>query len=193
MRTVYSFLACWLLATGVWAQGRLGVIGGQIVYGNYVPPAGINAPVFDVDCQTRLEGPRFVWEVYAGLAPDQLQPLGLILPFKTGPAAGYIESRIYDIPGAHTDDLAYTQLRAWDSEAGPTYEAAVVAGGKYGASNIVPIYVVWPPGPPEWPIGLQSFCLVPEPSSLVLLGCGVVALVMRAALFFFTGTCARKC
>jgi hypothetical protein len=97
MRTVYSFLSCWLLATGVWAQGRLGVIGGQIAFGNYLPGNGINAPVFDVDCQTRLEGPRFVSEVYAGLVPDQLQPLGLILPFKTGPAAGYIGSRAFEL------------------------------------------------------------------------------------------------
>ncbi len=48
--------------------GTIGGNWGQIAFGNYLPGSGINAPVFDVDCQTRLEGPRFVSEVYAGLA-----------------------------------------------------------------------------------------------------------------------------
>ncbi len=87
MRTVCSpFSACWLMAMNVCGQGRFTLNGGQpgqIAFGNYIPNWGIEPSVFDVDCQTRLEGPRFVSEVYAGFAPDQLEPLGLVVPFKS--------------------------------------------------------------------------------------------------------------
>jgi hypothetical protein len=183
VRTVCSLLACWLMAIGVCGQGRFSVNGGQpgqIAFGNYIPNWGVDAPVFDVDCQTRLEGPRFVSEVYAGFAPEQLQPLGLVVPFKSGIAAGYIVGRVYDVPGAHSGTIVYTQLRAWDSQAGATYEAAVANGGKYGFSNIVPIRAEVPLNAPQLSLGLESFCLVPEPTALSLLGCAAgIAFVWR--------------
>ncbi len=153
---------------------------GQIAFGNRIPVAGIDAPVFDMDCVTRLEGAAYLAQVYAGLAPDSLRPVGIIQPFLTGRLAGYIHVIVITVEALH-GTVVYTQLRAWEARAGSSFEAAVAAGGKYGWSNIVPIVAVAPPGTPRDPIGLQSFCLVPEPGpgALLALGGGLWLLAAR--------------
>jgi len=71
--------------------------------------------------------------------------------------------------------LVYFQLRAWEVAAGSSFEAAAAGGGKYGISNLVLAQPLPPPGGPGDVFGLQSFCLVPEPSSGTLLALGGVA------------------
>jgi hypothetical protein len=156
-----------------WAQG-------QISFGNRFSIAGIDAPVFDTDCATRLAGAAYLAQVYAGRTPDSLSPVGWVMPFRTGERAGYIYGVVITIPNAIAD-LVYTQLRAWEARAGATFEEAVASGGKYGLSNIVPMRTVMPPGTPNEPVGLQSFCLVPEPPSgaLLVLGGGLWLLAAR--------------
>jgi hypothetical protein len=168
-----------------WAQG-------QISFGNRFSIAGIDAPVFDTDCATRLAGAAYLAQVYAGRTPDSLSPVGWVMPFRTGERAGYIYGVAITIPNAIAD-LVYTQLRAWEARAGASFEEAVAAGGKYGVSNIVPMWTVMPPGTPNVPYGLQSFCLVPEPEARTLLalggGLGLLAARRRPAP---TGSSSRR-
>mgnify|MGYP000622148752 CR=1 FL=1 len=165
MRTL-AFLGGALLGTiSAFSQG-------QVVVGNYSPTLGINAPVFDTDCQTRLEGPFFVAQAYVGFTADSLRPVGPVINFRTGQRAGYITSTVVTIPDAPDGTRIYFQLRAWEARAGVTFEAAVFSGGKYGVSNIVPTFAEEPPGGPGELIGLQSFCLVPEPGAGALLALG---------------------
>jgi hypothetical protein len=154
---------------------------GQVVVGNYIPLSGVNAPVFDTDCQTRLEGPFFVAQAYVGFTADSLGPVGPVINFRTGEKAGYIMATVVTIPGAWHGRRIYFQLRAWEAQAGASFEAAVVSGGKHGVSNIVPMRAWEPPSPPGDPIGLQSFCLVPEPGAgaLLVLGGGLWLLAAR--------------
>lgn len=154
---------------------------GTLEFGNHIPLSGIDAPVFDVDCATRLEGEGFQAQVYVGLSPDSLRPVGLVQPFRTGINAGYIRTQYLVIPGALGGMRVFTQLRAWETRAGASFEEAVATGGKYGLSNIVPIKLVEPPGSPPHPLGLQSFCLVPEPGpgTLLALGGGLWLLAAR--------------
>ena len=159
-----------------WGGALLGTISafsqGQVIVGNYIPLAGINAPVFDTDCQTRLEGPLFVAQAYVGFTADSLRPVGPVINFRTGERAGYITSTLVTIPDAPHGTRIYFQLRAWEAREGTSFEDAVASGGKYGMSNIVPMRAWEPPGTPADPIGLQSFCLVPEPPPGVLLALG---------------------
>ena len=102
-----------------------------------------------------------------------MQAAGPVFPFRTGQAAGYIEpvgplGTVVAVP-FDMGGPVYAQLRAWEAAAGPTYEQAAVAGGKYGFSNFVFVEPGVAPGPPAQLLGLQSFCLVPEPSPLALL------------------------
>ena len=189
MRTL-AFLGSALLGTiSAFSQG-------QVIVGNYIPLSGINAPVFDTDCQTRLEGPFFVAQAYVGFTADSLRPVGPVLNFRTGERAGYITATLVTIPDAPHGERIYFQLRAWEAQAGATFEAAVVSGGKYGVSNIVPMLAIEPPGTPLDPIGLQSFCLVPEPraGALLVLGGGLwlLAVRRRPAPTGFSTRCAHR-
>ncbi len=157
-----------------------GTFYGSINVGNRVLLSGIDAPVFDTDCVTRLAGTNFLVQAYIGFTPDSLAPMGDARPFRTGQYAGYFVSHIVNVPDA-AGRLVYVQLRAWEATAGTSYEAAVAAGGKYGFSNVVPVIAIAPPGPPADLVGLQSFCLVPEPGAgaLLALGGGLWLLLAR--------------
>ena len=157
------------------------LVPGQISVINRSPLGTIDAPVFDTDCQTRLEGPFFVAQAYVGFTADSLRPVGPVINFRTGERAGYITPTLVTIPDAWHGRRIYFQLRAWEAPAGATFEAAVVSGGKHGMSNIVPMRAWEPPGTPDVPVGLQSFCLVPEPPSgaLLVLGGGLWLLEAR--------------
>jgi hypothetical protein len=144
-----------VVATSAWGQG-------EIAFKNHIIGLGIDAPVFDTDCETRLAGSAFLVQGYGGLTPGTLQPLGEILEFNTGIGAGYMFGGTSGtIPGALSRTTVYAQLRSWQASAGPTFEEGVAAGGKFGFSNIVPMTAWEPPGPPDYPVGLQSFCLMP--------------------------------
>jgi hypothetical protein len=132
---------------------------GEIFFVNFRSDRVIDAPVFDTDCQTRLEGDAYFAQAYLSLTGDNLQPIGPVTSFRTGAAAGYIQGVGFVVPGV-VNRKVYAQLRAWEAAAGQTYEAAVAAGGKYGFSNIVLVDTPVGPAPPATPVGLQSFCLI---------------------------------
>ncbi len=151
---------------------------GYFAFRNFVPGL-IDAPVFDTDCQTRLKGSAYLSQVYAGLSPDTLEPANGPIPFLGTGIGGYMEQAGGAVvPGVPDRTLVYAQLRAWEAAAGPTYEAAVAGGGKHGASNIVPVLAIYPPALPDWAVGIQSFCLVPEPTPSVLCYYSLAALAV---------------
>lgn len=178
MKTALGAALAWWAALPACSQGT--IFDRYIVFGNriYADPR-IDAPVFDTDCTTRLAGAAYLAQVYVGSSTDSLMPIGLVQPFGTGDRAGYVTPQYLRIPGAGGLRV-YTQLRAWEARGGASYEEAVMAGAKYGFSNLVPMTAVTPPGAPLEPVGLQSFCLVPEPPSEVLLALGEVALLALA-------------
>jgi hypothetical protein len=163
------------LTLEAWAQGRFvtsGLPGGFIFYTGRVGQL-LDAPVFDTDCQTRLEGSAYLAQVYVGLTRDNLQPMGWITKFGTGMRAGYIDPIGFVVPGTFNYQIVYTQLHVWEAAAGATFEEAVASRGKYGTANVLELPVVYAPGTPVHPYGLQSFCLIPEPSAFVLVGLGL--------------------
>jgi hypothetical protein len=174
MCLIWVFVSDWGWAQGTfssWADRNYpkDVNYGYILYNNFVPGL-IDAPVFDTDCQTRLAGTAYSAQVYVGFTPTSLEPLGPITWFRTGSAAGYIVPVSFTVPGAADLQTVYTQLRVWQAAAVKTFEEAAAAGGKIGSANIVPMQVVYPTPPPNNPLGLESFCLIPEPSVTALLG-----------------------
>jgi hypothetical protein len=48
---------------------------GAIYFSNYVPLAGINAPVFNGDGTQKLEGAGYLAQLYAGPSADSLMPV----------------------------------------------------------------------------------------------------------------------
>jgi hypothetical protein len=145
---------------------------GFVAFENRNSLAGIDASVFDVDCRTRLAGPAYLAQLYFGDTPSSLAPVGTVLPFRSRAGAGYIPNTPVSIPGHPRGSLVWVQIRAWEAAAGPNYEAAVATGGKYGFSNPVAVVLASETTTPTSPVGLQSFCLVPEPGPAALLALG---------------------
>jgi PEP-CTERM motif len=162
---------------------------------NFYSVYGIDAAVFDAQ-GARLEGTDFRAELYGGATADSLTPAltcefsqRLILPFFTGPSAGYFQSvEPVCVHAVAPRAYAWLQVRAWDARLGATYEDVAALGiGSYGES---PLFYAQghdpfrePPEPAAPLIGLQSFSLrpIPEPSTwaLLLLSGLSIAFVMR--------------
>jgi hypothetical protein len=169
-------ITLWTTGTSL-GQGTVLFQSGAVVFGNNL--ASGKVPVYYPDCVTLVSGSGFEAQMYAGPAGapiTALLPVGLPVPFQTGRAAGLWNEDIVAVTVVAAGSPAEVQARVWEAAAG-SYENAVASGRLYGASN--PITVIpTPPNvglPPTPMIGLQSFCLVPEPSTFVigLLGAGV--------------------
>ena len=153
---------------------------GQFNFGNRLP-CMCDAVVLDIDGWTRPTGPDFVVQAYVGLTSESLHPLGPVIPFRTGAAAGYWRSTELVVPDVPAGTLVYVEARAWEAAGGNSWESAQAAGFKYGRSNTVWLRLSEPPAVPTDMIGLQSFHLIPEPSSsaLGMLGAAVLLATRR--------------
>ncbi len=175
MKKLLVAAALGLVAVGALAQG-------QFTFGNKnliaTPP--IDAKVFNAD-GTALGGTDFLAQAYVKLAADpesSYAPVGNAVNFRTGANAGYIVSSI-QTTGFAGGTAITVQMRAWEASGGNSYEAAVAAGKKFGKSVDVPLTVTVAPATPPDMVGLTSFNLVPEPSTLALGVLGAAALLLR--------------
>jgi hypothetical protein len=111
----------------------------------------IDRPIFDVDGTTRLAGSNFWAQLYAGSDPNHLRPVGRRTNFRSGSLAGYFYAMVLQVPGIPAGELAYLQLRVWDSHFGKSFEEAEANGGRFGKSNISTLVAHSPdvPFPPE--------------------------------------------
>ena len=148
---------------------------GIVEFRNVSQISGIDAPIFDVDCQTRLSGATYSAQLYVGQSENNLAPVSPVVAFREGIAAGYVPAMDIEVEGS---GLVYYQIRAWETAAGASYEEAMSAGGKHGASRPILVPAIVPPGGPGTPVGLEGFCLIPEPSVGVLVMGGLAILAM---------------
>ncbi|MCZ7634970.1 MAG: PEP-CTERM sorting domain-containing protein [Verrucomicrobia bacterium] len=125
-----------------------------------------------------MTGAAYLAQAYVGADVNSLAPVGTALPFRTGTAAGYITSTAITT-GIAAGTSVTVVMRAWEAAKGATYEAAVAGGGIYGSSNPVTLTLSSPPAAPTDMVGLQSFNLIPEPSTMALGVLGVAALLLR--------------
>lgn len=170
MKKLIVAAAVGLVAVGALAQG-------QFNFGNRVTVAGIDAKVFKPDGVTPLAGADYWAQAYVGTSLDSLAPVGSPVNFRTGAAAGYISSTIVTtpFPGGTT---VWVEMRAWEAGAN-SYEAAVASGKLFGKSNAIQLTVAEAPNTPPDMVGLRSFSLVPEPSTMALGLLGAAALLLR--------------
>jgi hypothetical protein len=180
MKKLLAIAALVVAAYGVQAQGNF-------TFNNRVAASGVNAPVFDVNGTSNLDGANFVAAIF--LNGTQL---GGTAPFRTGAGAGYWNpggdsSRA--VTGKFSGDVVtgFT-VKVWDSSKGATMEVARDAGGKFGESKSFSITMGGAKTDPNLPADLpgvmtnfQSFAvqIVPEPSVLALGALGAAALLFR--------------
>jgi hypothetical protein len=104
--------------------------------------------------------------------------------YSTGVDAGYFFGPLIAVPGSAAGSQVAIQVRAFNTAAGATYNAAASSPlAQLGKSNIVQNYILGGSQPPNAPIGLTSFnvtpAVVPEPSTIALGVIGAAALLLR--------------
>lgn len=172
------------LVTAVAALAAVGSLAqGQFVFGNknLISNPPIDAPMLGPDCRTLLEGEAYLAQAYIKLAEDpdsSYASVGVAVPFRTGAGAGYIVSAVRTTPYPAWTPIA-VEMRVWEAAGGPTYEMAQATGWFYGKSAPVTLWVTVAPATPPDMLGLQSFCLIPEPSALALFSLAAVAGLCR--------------
>jgi hypothetical protein len=121
----------------------------------------VRAFIYDVDGITKLEGQRYLAQLYAGTNESTLVPTGAATPFRTDSLAGLFLGGTRHISAVPPGGIATVQVRAWDAAVAPTFEQALSAGGRVGASLIFTVRTGGgiPPMPPPWLLGLESFSL----------------------------------
>lgn len=154
------------VGTTLSAGGVLNIVdhsnAGTVIFSNH--GIGVDAPVFDVDGVSKLSGSGFLAQLYGGPSETALQPVGAAIPFRSGTAAGYFNDSIPRVIGSVGPGAEATlQVRAWEIGMGETYEAAVAAGAKHGASPSLVLTTGGGPTPPPPLAGLKSFSLVSAP------------------------------
>jgi len=170
MKTLIVAVAVGFTAFGALAQGYFN-------FGNRVSGV-VDAPV-TAPTGVKLDGSAWLAQAYVGLTEGSLAPVGAALPFRTGAAAGYITSTkvtVDTIPGATSVSV---EMRVWEAAKGTSYETAVAAGGIFGKSAAIKLQLAGDPTPPTDMVGLTSFSLVPEPSTMALGVLGAAALLLR--------------
>src|SRR6185503_13586679 len=103
---------------------------------------------------------EYLAQLYAGPDASSLQPIGAAVWF---PGPGRFSSGTRTITSVPPGGLATVQVKAWEAAYGTTYEQALAAGGKTGASLIFTVVTGSagsPFSPPADLTGLQSFSLV---------------------------------
>lgn len=134
--------------------------GGTLMFANFLfqPEGGMReAPVYDVDGITPLWGAGFVAQLYVGADEAALRPVSQPSPFLESYSAGLWHFQRITLPHLAPGLLVATQVRAWDTAFGASYEEARARGGKHGHSAVIQILLE----ADSWPQmdGLESFHL----------------------------------
>jgi hypothetical protein len=167
MKKILITAAAVLVSVTVFGQG-------QLTFGNI--GGGVDAPIFD-NAGAKLDGSNYMAQLYAGpsgTAEASLVAVGAAIPFLSGAGAGYFTPAVRTISGVDSGANAAVQVRAWDVTSGSTWEAATIRGQ---SSVIDPQVLGGGTTPATSMSSLQSFSLVPEPSTIALGLIGAVALV----------------
>ncbi len=183
---ILMLAACYLHANVALSQSTF-------LFYNVHPQSGLDAAVFDAE-GNRLRGTTYVAMLYGGATSDSLSPAFFDLssermspvPFTVmfNGQAGYFAMIGFVTVQIPPGVPAWLQVRAWDTRMGATYEEVRARGlGGYGESLLFQKVGGNPGGGvatlPEPLTGLQSFSLIPEPSSFMLLLLGVPWLILQ--------------
>ena len=172
MKKVLIALAALVVTTSVLGQGT-------VVFNNRNTAAGIDAKVL-LPTGAGVTGAEFKADLIAGPAGTAVTALvpvpGSETTFRTGAAAGYVNSITATIPGIAAGGQATIAMRAYN---GSTYAGSSL----YGTSAPITIGTgnptTAPPGTPTDMVGLVGFSLVPEPSTIALALLGIAGLLIR--------------
>jgi hypothetical protein len=153
--------------------------GGTLLFAN-----SLTNRIYDVGGSNFVAaGGSLVVGLWVGADAESLQLSGALATFNTSFAPGRFNGGTRTIPGTSPGQIVSVQVKVWDSAAGATYEEAVAAGGKSGASTLFQIALGGGVQPPPVLWAMPSFALTlpghsasplpapaPQPASVQLTG-----------------------
>jgi hypothetical protein len=161
---------------------------GTVNFNNFVEGV-VNAPVYHdfVGSSSKVSGSGYTAQLFAGTQGTAESSLGANTPlssFRSGGAAGYWIGTNVTVSGVAGGQTATLQVRVWDNLGGviTTWDQAVANNVKRGVSSLFDVTLGGGGNPPSLPadmVGLQSFAIVPEPSTIALGLMGAGAFLMR--------------
>ena len=168
MKNVSAVAACFLVLTFyVQAQGTFDFV-------NPTAPTRLGA------IDGPLAGPGIWAQPLAGLTADSLTPLYVPYMPVEHFGGGFIPGRTVSVPWAFFDTTIFVQLAAWDGTIWGT-NLANVPLNQLGYTDIVPVFLVTPGRPPNFPEFTRSAIVpaIPEPSVLTVLIFGGTFLLLN--------------
>ena len=165
---------------------------GTVLFQNITP---VSAPVYDEGgvrpgTDGRLASSAFRAQLWASAPGGTLEAIGATANFLTGSSgAGFFIGGSRIITQVAPGGTAQIQVRAWRVTDGTTtantWQEAAARGRGLGQSAVFTVATGGggdPPGPPVQLIGMTSFNLVPEPSTIalgIIGGLGTLMLIRR--------------
>jgi len=121
-----------------------------------------------------LAGPGIWAQALGGFATNSLIPINASVEHLGG---GYV-LRSMIVPWADVGQTIFVQMAAWDGTVwGNSFSA--VPPDQFGYTDIVPVFLVSPTSPTDFPQFTQSAIVpVPEPSAFALIGLSGLALLL---------------
>ncbi len=159
----------------VYAQGTVWFI-------NLDSQHGVDAPVYQADGITKLDGPQFMAELLAGPTAGSLSSVATT-GFLGGLGAGYFNGGVRTINSVSPGQTAWIEVRAWNTITGASFTQAQISGlpNSWWTSPVFSVITGGLPSssgdtPPGFLTGLGSSPAllnpVPEPSGIALMGLG---------------------
>jgi len=154
----------------------------------------INAPIYQVDGSSKIDGAAGWAQLFVGATATDLKAVGNPVNFRSGAAASYIAGGVVDLTGVAFGSTVQVQLRAWNAAGGNAWlstwpTSADKDGIQAGMSATFQLKLPAASDPPPLPAnldGLTGFSLaavpsgvIPEPSTIALALLGAGALLIR--------------
>jgi len=155
MKSIFTLMLASITTAGTLGQGT-------VDFRNYLyfffTNRVVDVPFFD-ELGVRLEGPRYVAQLYFWKADTGFHPAGSPVAFDTKTNSGYFFGGKVLLPGVVGGAPAWVQVRAWDIDGGATFEQAALTGAWTGLSEVLFLQFTGcdcvPPIIPPQLIGLQ--------------------------------------
>jgi len=129
--TVQTVASSGLAATAVFRP-----FAGTVNFANTVP-GQVNAPIVLPDGVTAPAGPAFRAQLYAGLGPTQLVPVGSPVPLGERDRAGFFDGGTRVVPWAKAGSSIFMQVRVWEVAGQRGFESALRGGALVGGSPVL--------------------------------------------------------
>ncbi|HKS37486.1 MAG TPA: hypothetical protein VJW76_09875 [Verrucomicrobiae bacterium] len=120
------------------------------IFGNHIDGV-LDAPVYDVDGVTKLQGEHYFASLWAGSSASSMAPVGGPARFQTGTNAGYWLPQQVTLPGATAGQRIYVQVRIIEPVFGTEFQSVA-----WGSSKVFSVVLQDSPTPL---VGLELFRL----------------------------------